>query len=78
MTQMVFMRLVLSDNGTGPAEDKVKAIVDAREPQSASEVRSFLGPANYNASIYPDSVQNITDPLSRLLHANEQAESSLA
>ena len=46
---MVFMGLVLTKNGIGPAEDKVKAIVDAREPQSASEVRSFLGLANYNA-----------------------------
>ena len=54
MTQMVFMGLVLSDNGIGPAEDKVKAIVDAREPQSASEVRSFLGLANYNARFIPD------------------------
>jgi len=48
MTQMVFMGLVLSDNGIGPAKDKVKAIVDVREPQSASEGRSFLGLANYN------------------------------
>ena len=31
------MGLVLSDNGIGPTEDKVKAIVDAREPQSALE-----------------------------------------
>ena len=30
MTQMVFMGLLLSDNGIGPAEKKVKAIVDAR------------------------------------------------
>ena len=48
-TQMVFMGLVLSNNGIGPAEDKVKAMVDAREPHSASEVRNFLGLANYNA-----------------------------
>ena len=54
MTQMVFMGLVLTNNGTGPAEDKVKAIVDAREPQNASEVRSFLGLANYNARFIPD------------------------
>ena len=54
MTQMVFMGLVLTNNGIGPAEDKVKAIVDAREPQNASEVRSFLGLANYNARFIPD------------------------
>ena len=54
LTQMVFMGLALGDNGIVPAEDKVKAIVDAREPQSASEVRSFLGLANYNAPFIPD------------------------
>ena len=65
MTQMVFMGLVLSDNGIGPAEDKVKAIVDAREPQSASEVRSFLGLANYNARFIPDFA-TVAEPLRRL------------
>ena len=42
MTQMVFMGLVLTNNGIGPAEDQVKSIVDAREPQSVSEVRGCL------------------------------------
>ena len=65
MTQMVFMGLVLSDNGIGPAEDKIKAIVDAREPQSASEVRSFLGLANYNARFIPDFA-TVAEPLRRL------------
>ena len=65
MTQMVFMGLVLSDNGIGPAKNKVKAIVDAREPQSASEVRSFLGLANYNACFIPDFA-TVAEPLPRL------------
>ena len=65
MTQMVFMGLVLTNNGIGPAEDKVKAIVDAREPQSASEVRSFLGLANYNARFIPDFA-TVAEPLRRL------------
>ena len=65
MTQMVFMGLVLNDNGIGPAEDKVKAIVEAREPQSASEVRSFLGLANYNARFIPDFA-TVAEPLRRL------------
>ena len=65
ITQMVFMGLVLSDNGISPAEDKVKAIVEAREPQSASEVRSFLGLANYNARFIPDFA-TVAEPLRRL------------
>ena len=36
MTQMVFIGLVLSNKGTGPTEDKVRAIREAREPQNAS------------------------------------------
>ena len=56
---------MLSDNGIGPAEDKVKAIVDAREPQSAPEVRSFLGLANYNARFIPDFA-TVAEPLRRL------------
>ena len=65
MTQMVFMGLMLSDNGIGPAEDKVRAIVDVREPQSASEVRSFLGLANYNARFIPDFT-TVAEPLRSL------------
>ena len=51
MTQLAFVGLVLTDKGNGPTEDKVGAIVDAREPQNASEVRSFLGLANRNACL---------------------------
>ena len=65
MTQIVFMGLVLTDKGIGPTEDKVRAIVDAREPQNASEVRSFLGLANYYARLFPD-LATIAEPLRRL------------
>lgn len=39
----LFMGLVLTNNGIEPSENKVKAIVEAREPQSVSEIRSSLG-----------------------------------
>ena len=65
MTQLVFVGLVLTDKGIGPTEVKVRAIVDAREPQNASEVRSFLGLANYNARFIPDFA-TVAEPLRRL------------
>ena len=65
MTQLVFVGLALTDKGIGPTEDKVRAIVDAREPQNASEVRSFSGLANYNARFIPDFA-TVAEPLRRL------------
>jgi len=47
MTQMVFIGLVLSDNGIGLAEGKVKAFVGTREPQS----EAFW---DYNVQFIPD------------------------
>ena len=47
MTKLVFMGLILTNKDTGPTEEKVKGVVGAREPQNASEVRSFLRLANY-------------------------------
>ena len=43
MSHLVFMGHVLSSKGIGPAEVKVKAIVETREPETVSEVKSFLG-----------------------------------
>ena len=65
MTQLVFVGLVLTDKGIRPTEDKVRAIVNARELQNASEVRSFLGLANYNARFIPD-IATVAEPLRRL------------
>ena len=48
----MFMGLLLTNKGIGPTE--MRAVVEAREPQNASEVRSFLGLANYNAQFIPD------------------------
>jgi hypothetical protein len=53
MSQVVLMGHVLSDRGVGPAEVKVKAVVEAREPKTAAEVRSFLGLVNYSARFIP-------------------------
>ena len=65
MSQLEFMGFVLSKRGIGPTEEKVKAVVNAREPQNASEVRSFLGLVNYNARFIPEYA-TITEPLREL------------
>ena len=54
-----------TDKGIGLTEDKAQAIVDARELQNASEVRSLLGLVNYNARFIPDFA-TVTEPLRRL------------
>ena len=35
--------------GIGPTEEKVRALVEAREPEPGAEVRSFLGLVNFRS-----------------------------
>ena len=49
MSHLEFMGHVLSARGIGPADVKVKAVVDACEPTNAAEVRSFFGLVNFTA-----------------------------
>ena len=65
MTQLEFMGFVLSQNGIGAAEEKVKAVANAREPENVLEVKFmnvFLGFVNNNARLIPDFA-TITEPL---------------
>ena len=56
---------VLSERGVGPTETKVEAVLKAREPENATEVRSFLGLVNFNARFMPN-LATIAEPLRRL------------
>lgn len=47
------------------AAGKVKAVVEAREPESVSEVRSFLGLVNYSGKFIPN-LATLSEPLRRL------------
>ncbi|XP_033725232.1 uncharacterized protein K02A2.6-like [Pecten maximus] len=71
MSKLVFMGHVLSEKGIGPSEVKVKAVLDAREPTTASEVRSFLGLVNYSARFIPD-LATISAPLRKLTKKDEE------
>lgn len=70
MPKLTFMGLVLSQQGVGPTEEKVKAVNEAREPQTVSEVKSFLGLVNFNARIIPD-LAVVAEPLRRLTKKGE-------
>lgn len=65
MKQLELMGIILSDKGIGPTAEKVKAVVNAREPETASEVRSFLGLVNFSARFIPD-LSTTAEPMRRL------------
>ena len=69
MDKLVFMGHVLTPHGIGPAEDKVKAVLEARRPESASEVRSFLGLVQFNSRYIPD-LATVSEPLRKLTQKN--------
>ena len=71
MSKLIFMEKVLSDKGVGPTEAKVEAVVNAREPQNVSEVRSFLGLVNFNARFIPN-LATMAEPLRRLTRKDIQ------
>ena len=52
MTEAVFMGLLLTTHGIGPTKERVRAIVEASQPQSPSEVRSFWGLVGFSARFF--------------------------
>ena len=63
--KLVFMGMLLSEKGIGPTADRVKAVLEVEEPKSASDVRSFLGLANYSSQFIPHFA-TLSEPLRRL------------
>ena len=64
------MGVLLSKHGVGPTEEKVRAVAEASQPQTPSEVRSFLGLMGFSARFIPDFVTT-ADPLRRLARKGE-------
>ena len=54
MPQLEFMGYLLTACGIGPTESKVEAVVNAREPKTVAEVRSFMGLVNFSAKFIPN------------------------
>jgi len=63
--RLVFMGILLSEKGIGPTEERVRALQETREPETISEVQSFLGLANYSSRFIPHFA-TITEPLRKL------------
>jgi len=73
MTQLEFMGHLISYRGVGPTKSRVEAIRQAREPQSAAEVRSFLGLVNF-CSRFIQNMASVSEPLRRLTRQNVKYE----
>ena len=56
---------VFSVRGIGPADVKVGAVIEAREPKNGAEVRRFLGLVNFTARFIPD-LSTVSAPLRQL------------
>ena len=65
MSELEFMGHLLSARGIGPSQAKVEAVTEARQPESAAEVHSFLGLVNFCARFIPDHA-TVSEPLRRL------------
>ena len=59
------MGMQLSEKGIDPTADRVKVVLEMEEPKSASDVRSFLGLANYSSRLIPHFA-TLSEPLRRL------------
>ena len=65
--------MIFSKEGVTPAPDKIQALMDMEQPTSASEIRSFLGMANFSCH-FIKNYSNVTAPLRALIHKNAKFE----
>ena len=49
--RIVVIAMLLSDKGIGLTSERVKAIIESREPETTAEVRSFLGLVSYSSRL---------------------------
>ena len=69
LSEITFMGILISEKGIGPTAERIKALAEAREPETASEVRSFLGLVNFSARFIPN-LATMSDPLRQLTKKN--------
>ena len=62
MDKVVFMGLLLSKYGIDPTEERVRAVFEAVQPTTPTEVRSFLGMVGFSARFIPNFA-TLAEPL---------------
>ncbi|XP_055609554.1 uncharacterized protein K02A2.6-like [Uranotaenia lowii] len=67
VSELQFLGHVISPNGIRPSPSKVEALLSFRQPENVSEIKSFLGLANYLNKFIPN-LAAVDEPLRRLLH----------
>ena len=73
-TEMEFLGFVISSQGVAPLKSKVEAVLQVPEPETVSQLRSFLGMANFFAShlpAYSERAVVLTDLLKGTLHGRQ-------
>jgi ribosomal protein S27AE len=60
----------LSGRGIAPTQDRVKAVAEARKPNSVAEVRSFMGLVNFSGR-FIQNLATLAEPLRKLTRQGE-------
>ena len=65
LTEVAFFGYLVSENGICPTEERMRAVVEARQHENMHELRSFLGLVNYSVRFIP-GFATISEPLRKL------------
>ena len=66
LPQLEYVGYLVGTRGISPTGEKIQVIVEARNPQSVSEVRSFLGLVNFSSKFIPN-LATTAEPLRYLI-----------
>ena len=65
MKSFVRNAIMLSEKGIGPTQERVRTVVEVRQPTNVTELRSFLGLVSFSSRFIP-RFATISEPLRRL------------
>ena len=74
--EVPFLGYTVSSGGIRPMQEKVDAIKNFRQPETAKQLRQFLGMLNFYRNCMPDTARTQA-PLNDLLHGNIKGKAKL-